>query len=459
MAVRAISILMNIRPLFYFQEYKSLLRLGVPIIIGQVGMTVQGVADTIMVGRHSTGELAAAGFVNNLFTLAILLCIGYSMGAVSQIGSCYTQGRRREIVTILKSSFVADLSQSLFIVLCLLGVYFALPWLGQPEELLPLMRPYFLILLVSLPVIMACSAFRQFFDCLNDTWVSMLIMLIGNIWNIVFNWFLIFGKCGFPELGIDGAAWATLTSRLAMLVLYVLIFFFAPRYVEFRHYWRTERHKKREVALLNRLGWPIAIQMGMETASFSLCAIMLGWVGTAALAAHQVMLNVSMMIFMFYIGVGSAVAIRVSNYKGLDNYAGVRTAAHAGYHIIFVLGVIASITVFCLRQDISALFTDSDEVAAIVTTLVWPLVLYQLGDGIQTNYVNALRGLGDVKRLVYYSFVAYVIISLPLSYLFGIALEWGAFGIWMGFPFGLTSAGVLYVLRFRKISRHSSVAA
>lgn len=450
---------MNIRPFFHPQEYKSLLQLGVPIIIGQVGMTVQGVADTVMVGRHSTEELAAAGFVNNLFTLAILLCIGYSMGAVSQIGSYYTQGRHREIVTILKSSFLADLSQSFFIVLCLLGVYFALPWLGQPEELLPLMRPYFLILLVSLPVIMACSAFRQFFDCLNDTWVSMAIMLFGNIWNIVFNWFLIFGKCGFPELGIDGAAWATLTSRLVMLLLYVLIFFFYPRYEKYRRYWQTEHYSKQKVALLNRLGWPIAIQMGMETASFSLCAILLGWVGTAALAAHQVMLNVSMMIFMFYIGIGSAVAIRVSNYKGLGDYESVRLAAHAGYHIIFVLGVIASITVFYLRYDISALFTESDEVASIVSTLVLPMVLYQLGDGIQTNYVNALRGLGDVKLLVYYSFVAYVIISLPLSYLFGIEMGWGAFGIWMGFPFGLTTAGILYLYRFRKISKRPVVSA
>ncbi len=459
MAVRAIFIVMNVRQLFYPQEYKPLLRLGMPIIIGQIGMTVQGVADTIMVGRHSTQELAAAGFVNNLFTLAILLCIGYSMGAVSQIGSYYTQGRRREILTILKSSFWADLSQCFFIVLCLLGLYFALPRLGQPEELLPLMRPYFLILLVSLPLITSCSAFRQFFDCLGDTWVSMIIMLVGNVWNIVFNWFLIFGKGGFPELGIDGAAWATLTSRLVMLILYILIFFFTPRYAEYRRYWRTEHHTKREIILLNRLGWPIAIQMGMETASFSLCAILLGWVGTAALAAHQVMLNVSMMVFMFYIGIGSAVAIRVSNYKGLGDFGGVRSAAHAGWHIIFILGVIASVAIFYWRYDISALFTDSDDVAAIVTTLVWPMVLYQLGDGIQTNYVNALRGLGDVKCLVYYSFIAYVIVSLPLSYLFGITMGWGAFGIWMGFPFGLTIAGVLYLFRFRKVGKHAAVAA
>jgi MATE family multidrug resistance protein len=430
------------------REYRALVRLGLPITVGQIGMTIQGLADTMMVGQHATAELAAAGFVNNLFTLAILLSMGYSMGAVSQIGAYHAQGRRSTMLSLFKASLVADTLQCLCIVAAMIGLYAALPYLGQPAELLPLMRPYFIILLVSLPTVTLGGAFKQFFDSMGDTWVSMIITLIGNIWNVVFNALWIFGLCGFPELGIVGAAWATLTARVVMLLLYVGFFLLHKKYQIYRVLWRTETMQRMHIGVLNRLGWPIAIQLGMETASFSLCAILLGWVGTTALAAHQVMLNVAMIIYLFYIGVGSAVTIRVSNYHGLSDRLGERRAAHSGYQLILLVGIVASSIVFYFRYHLAALFTDNAEVTETVALMAWPLILYQLGDGMQTNYVSALRGLGDVKPLVRYSFIAYIVVSLPLSYLFGIVFQWGAFGIWMGFPFGLTLAGILYLRRF-----------
>lgn len=433
---------------YYPKEYKALTKLGVPIAIGQIGLTLQNLADNIMVGQHSTLELAAAGFVNNLFVLALLLVIGYSMGAISQIGALYSQGNTRRIVSLLKSSLCVDILQSILLSLVLVGLYLALPYLGQPEELIPLMRPYLVIQLCSLPMMGIVNGFRRMTDSINDTKVAMIIVLAGNIWNIVFNWLLIFGHCGFPELGILGAGWATFSSRLLMVVLYIVTFFITQHYKEYTRYWKTESINLRDMLMLNRLGWPIAIQMGMETASFSLCAIMLGWIGTTALAAHQVMLNIANMIFLFYVGIATAVSIRVSNYNGLNDLRGVRHASFAGYEMVAVSGVIMSALAIVFSHDASKLFTDSEEVAAIVSGLVVPLILYQVGDGTQTVFSNALRGLGDVKKLMKYSFIAYVIISLPFSYLFGITFGWGAFGIWMGFPFGLTVAGVLYLRRF-----------
>ncbi len=438
--------------LYYPKEYKALVRLGIPITIGQVGITLQNLADNIMVGQHSTEELAAAGFVNNLFILALLLTIGYSTGAMPVIGSLYTQGRRDRIASVLKSSLITDTLQGLLIAAVLVVLYFALPYMGQPQELLPLMRPYLVIQLLSLPL-MACSgAFKQFTDSINDTSVAMTTMLIGNVWNIFFNWVLIFGNLGFPEMGIEGAAWATFSSRVVILLLSALIFFFRPKYREYVAEWRKARANRRDMLLLNRLGWPIAFQMGVETASFALVAIFLGWMGTNTLAAHQVMINMANLIFMFYIGISTAVSIRVSNHNGLRNMQGVRHAAFAGYEMIAALGVMLSIIAFCFRHNISILFTDSEEVASIVATLAIPLVLYQFGDGMQCTFANALRGLGDVKKLMKYSFIAYIVISLPLSYLLGVTLGWGAFGVWMGFPFGLTTAALLYLWRFLRVS-------
>lgn len=434
--------------MYYPKEYKALLKLGIPITIGQVGLTLQNLADNIMVGRHSTEELAAAGLVNNLFILAILLTIGYSVGAVSQIGALYSQDRKERIVEILKGSIVADFLQGLVIMLALVGLYFALPFMGQPDELLPLMRPYLVIQIASLPFMVLSGAFKQMTDSINDTSVSMTIMLIGNVWNIFFNWVLIFGNLGAPEMGIMGAAWATFSSRVVIFLLSVMVFFLRPKYKQYVMFWKTSKVKKKDVLLLNRLGWPIAIQMGMETASFSLVAILIGWLGTNNLAAHQVMLNIANAIFMFYVGISNAVSIRVSNYNGLKSMVGVRQAAFAGYEIILLLGIILSVIAFSFRHEVSLLFTDNEEVAGIVSALALPLVLYQFGDGMQCTFANALRGLGDVKKLMWYSFLAYVVISLPLSYFFGITLGWGAFGVWMGFPFGLTTAAILYLRRF-----------
>lgn len=439
---------------FYFpKEYKALLRLGIPITIGHLGMTMQNLADNVMVGRHSTEELAAAGFVNNMFILAVLLTLGYSVGAVSQIGALHAQRRPERIVEVLRSSVVTNLLQGALVIMALCLLYCSLPFMGQPEELLPLMRPYLVIQICSLPFMLVTNAFKQFTDSINDTVVAMCTVLAGNLWNIVFNWLLIFGHCGFPEMGLEGAAWATFSSRLLILLLTLAVFFLHPRYREYVRLWHTARANRRDMTVLNRLGWPISIQMGMEVASFSLVAVFLGWIGTTVLAAHQVMLSLTNVIFMFYVGIASAVAIRVSHYNGEGNLRGVRQAALSGWEMVFCLGVALSIAAFSLRYEVSELFTDNDEVAAVVATLAYPLVLYQLGDGIQVIFANALRGIGDVKKLMKYSFIAYILISLPLSYVLGIALGWGAFGIWMAFPFGLSTAALLYLRRFLRVSR------
>ncbi|MDO4496362.1 MAG: MATE family efflux transporter [Bacteroidales bacterium] len=439
---------------FYPTEYKILGRLAVPVIIGQMGLTLQNLADNVMVGQHSTAELAAAGFINNLFMLALLLMVGFATGAVSQIGALYARGSKNRIVEVLRSSLYTDVAYSLLMCLCLVALYVALPYMGQPEELIPLMRPYLVIQVCSLPFMAVSTAYKQFTDSVNDTSVAMGITLIGNVWNIVFNYLLIFGRCGFPEMGIEGAAWATFSSRVLMFILAVGVFFLRPKYKEYVALWRTCRANQKDMLLLNRLGWPISIQMGMEVASFTLVAIFLGWLGTNVLAAHQVMLSITNLIFMFYLGIATAVAIRVSNHNGHDNIYGVREAAFAGWQMIFVLGVILSSVAYVCRNHIATLFTDEPAVSAIVATLILPLILYQLGDGIQTTFVNALRGLGDVKKLVLYSVIAYLIISLPLSYVLGIVLEWGAFGIWMAFPFGLSTAAILYLRRFLWITNH-----
>lgn len=439
---------------YYPVEYKALFRLGWPIAIGQIGLTFQNLADNIMVGQHSTQELAAVGFVNSMFVLTFLLTLGFSLGSVSQIGALYSQDNKPRIVEVFKSSIVVCVLQCLLMCLVLGGIYFALPYMGQPEELLPLMRPYLIIQLCTLPIMAVSNAFKQFTDSINDTSVAMIITVIGNVWNIAWNWILIFGHCGFPEMGIVGAGLATASSRVLITLLFVAVFFLRPKYKQYVALWREHKANSCDIGLLNRLGWPIAIQMGAEVASFTIVTIFLGWMGTNVLAANQVMISITNFIFMFYVGISSAVSIRVSNHNGLGNIVGVRHAAFAGLQMIFVVGGLLCVIMFTMRHDISMFFTDSEEVASIVAVLFYPLVLYQVGDGTQVIFANALRGLGAVKKLMKYSFICYVLLSLPLSYLMGVTLEWGALGVWMAFPISLSVAGFLYARHFLRYTQH-----
>ncbi|MCF0175700.1 MAG: MATE family efflux transporter [Bacteroidales bacterium] len=439
--------------LYYPKEYKTILKLGFPITIGELGFTVQGLADNVMVGHHSTNELAAAGFVNNFFLLTLLLTIGFAAGAISRMGALFSRGESRELVSVLKSSIVACVNQGLLVTSLLAVLYFCIPLMGQPEELLPLMKPYLLIQLASMPFIFLANPFKIFYECINETSVPMYVTMAGTIWNVFLNWVLIFGNLGFPELGLVGAGWATFSARLLMFILYSSVLLFSGKYRQYRELWKGTSLKRSEVRGLTKLGWPVAVQSAIEVASFTLVVVFIGWMGASHLAAHQVMCSLSNVVFMAFLGFSNAVAIRVSNHNGLGDMKAVREAAFAGYEIVLLISMVASTLVFLFRFRLADIFTDSAEVSEIVALCVNALVLYQVGDGIQCTFCNALRGLGDVDVLIKYSFISYVLISIPLSYLFGIVLGLGTFGVWLGFPFGLSSAALFYLLRFLRHTR------
>ena len=437
----------------YGPHYRALFYLGIPIVIGQIGVIVLGFADTIMVGHHSTTELAAASFVNNMFNLAIIFSTGFSYGLTPVVGSLYGRGDFTGAGRMLKNSLAANLLVALVITLLMSLLYFNIEKLGQPDELIPLMKPYYLVLLASLVFVLLFQGFKQFADGITDTRTSMWLLLGGNLLNILGNYALIYGKWGFPELGLLGAGISTLFSRIVMVIVFAWIFFRTRRYLRYLAGYKRYTINLPDLKILNGMGWPVALQMGMETASFSLSAIMIGWIGTVALAAHQIMLAVSQVCFMMYYGMGAAIAVRVSNFKGQNDIPAVRRSTYAGFHIILLMAVVTSLPIFLLRNYLGGWFTDSPAVSAMVAGLIVPLLLYQFGDGLQITFANALRGIADVKPMMVIAFIAYFLISLPVGYFCGFVLDLGAFGVWMAFPFGLTSAGIMLYWRFRRQTR------
>lgn len=435
----------------YPYHYRSLLSLGLPIMIGQLGMIILGFADTMMVGHHSTTELGAASFVNNIINLVIITATGFSYGLTPIVGGLFGREELPQAGRALRCALLANLMAGAIMMAALGILYFNVGNIGQPKELLPYIRPYYLVLLASMPFVMLFNAFKQFTDSITETRTSMWILLSGNLLNIVGNYVLIYGKLGLPEMGVVGAGVSTLISRIVMVALFCLVFLARKKMRPYREGFFKLGWSRQLVSRLVSLGTPIALEMGMETASFSLSIIMVGWLGTIALASHQVMITISQFTFMVYYGLGAAVAVRTSYFNGQNDRTNVRHTVVAGLQVMVALELLLSGIIFLLRNHIGGWFTDSAEVSSTVISLMVPFFIYQFGDGLQINYANALRGIADVKPLMVIAFIAFFVISLPVGYFCGFVLNFGLVGVWMAFPFGLTSAGVMMWYRFKKV--------
>ena len=420
-------------------------------MIGQLGMIILGFADTMMVGHHSTTELGAASFVNNIINLVIITATGFSYGLTPIVGGLFGREELPQAGRALRCALLANLMAGAIMMAALGILYFNVGNIGQPKELLPYIKPYYLVLLASIPFVMLFNAFKQFTDSITETRTSMWILLSGNLLNIIGNYVLIYGKAGMPEMGVVGAGVATLLSRVVMVALFLFVFLSRKKMRPYREGFFVLGWSRQLVRRLVSLGTPIALEMGMETASFSLSIIMVGWLGTIALASHQVMITISQFTFMVYYGLGAAVAVRTSYFNGQDDRDNVRHTVVAGLQVMVALELLLSGIIFLLRNHIGGWFTDSAEVSSTVISLMVPFFIYQFGDGLQINYANALRGIADVKPLMVIAFIAFFVISLPVGYFCGFVLNFGLVGVWMAFPFGLTSAGVIMWYRFKKV--------
>ena len=409
---------------------KALMVLGIPIVIGQLGTIAQSFADTIMVGQYGTPELSASGFVNNVFNLVIFFLLGFSYSTTPIVGSYFGRKQLADAGRTLKESLAANLLVCLVVCGLMLLLYANIDILNQPKELMPLIKPYYLILLSSMPFMAVFNSLKQFSDGVGDTKTPMWIMLSGNVVNILLNVVLIFGfsfsflglKIHSPAFGLNGAGLATLISRVAMLVVLAWLVLRAKRYEKFR-----VGLKKPMTRLgffhVTKVGLPISVQMCLESSSFNIAAVMMGWLGAVSLAAHQVM-----------------------GTRG--EWREVRRIAFAAYGLNLIAAVVLAGGIFVGREALCFCFTTSPEVVTVTLSLMIPFLFYQLGDSMQVVFANSLRAIEDVKPLVWYAFIAYILVSIPVSYLFAFVLKMGPQGVWWGFPFGLTTAGLLFFQRF-----------
>ena len=432
------------------QKIREILKIGIPIMLGQACVIILSFADNIMIGWYGVDDLAASSFVNGIINLFIFTELGFACGLTPVVGSLFGKNDSRGIGAAVKNGLAVNGAVGITGLVVLAIIYAFLDRFGQEPELLPIIRPYFIVVGISTIFALGFNTLKQFSDGICRPVVAMCLLMGGNLLNIFGNWVLIYGKLGFPELGLLGAGLSTLFSRIAMLVVFAAWLINSKSLKEYYQAFRQSKVSRKGIRRLFSLGYPLALQTGMETSTFTMSAVMAGWLGATTLAAHQVTLTISQICFMLMTGLATAVSVLVSNAYGQNDMKSVRGYASKGYFMILAVSVFFCTAIWLFRFPIVGMFTDSEEVTAIALSLLIVLFTYQFGDGLQLCFCNALRGIQDVKPIMLMAFVSYYLIAIPSAYLLGFKAGLGITGIWMGFPIGLTVAGIFYYIRFRR---------
>ncbi|WP_435579632.1 MATE family efflux transporter [Gilvibacter sp.] len=446
----------------YTKEFKYNWTLAAPVILGMLGHTFVSFVDNIMVGQLGTAELAAVSLGNSFMFIAMSLGIGFSTAITPLVAAADAEGN----FTAGKAAFKHGLFLCTVLGITLfLGVYMSKPMLyfmDQPEEVVVLAEPYLDLVAFSLIPLIIFQAFKQCSDGLSMTRAPMYATLLANVINIILNYFLIFGKFGFPQMGIVGAAIGTLASRLIMVgYLWLLM----KRNLKSRDYVLKIKLFVLESAMIKRilnLGFPSALQMFFEVAIFTAAIWMSGILGKNPQAANQIALNLSSMTFMVAMGLSVAAMIRVGNQQGLQRYRELRRIANSIFLLAIILACGFAILFFSLHQVLPKLYVDFDdaqnfadnfEVVQIAARLLLVAAVFQISDGVQVVVLGALRGMQDVKIPTLITFVAYWVVGFPISYYLGLHTAYKSAGIWIGLLAGLTVSGVLLYLRFNQLSK------
>lgn len=447
------GIIRKLTPETYLQSYLSLLRLGVPVLVTQLGVIVVSLADTMMVGAYGLDELAAAAFVNSLFLVATVMLMGFAGGVTPLIGALYGRGEHEEGGRMLRGALQVNLIVALSFTVIMSGLYFFLDKFGQDPDLLPLARKYYLIILCTMVPMAVFNCFQQAANGTTDTATPMWLILGADVLNICGNYLLIFGKFGFPELGLAGAGISTLIARTLCAVAIVVVFAMRKRY---RVYWRSVVGSHAEGRRRYRVwvtSYPLMIQSGVECGLWSFGAVVSGWFGKVQLAAYQVMNTIAQLGYMTYMGFGWATSIRVANFTGVEDINGIRRITCAGLHMVLALATLVSVVFLFFTEPLVHLFTPDANVAVQALLLVVPLILYQYCDAVQLTYVNALRGTSVVKPLLWISIVSYLFVGIPLLLFMAVTLDMATQGVYFSFSGALLTASVLLIVAFNRVLR------
>ncbi len=431
-----------------FQEARRTLALAIPMTAGQVGQMLLGFCDSLMVGRLGVVPLAASAFASGVFNVFFITGIGLVAGVSILAAEAHGANRPREAGEVLRHGLVISIGAALGMIgLLLLGMG-TLSRLGEPPEVLAAARPFLVLIGWSMLPALAWQCLKQYCESLSYPRLPMLTMFGGVAFNAGLNWVLIYGHLGAPRLGLVGAGWATLTTRTLLFGVLLARVLGAARFHESLPLRWTAALSWTRLRAQLALGAPVALQLLLEVGMFSLAAIMMGWLGAAPLAAHQVAITYAAMTFMFPLGIAIAVSVRIAQAVGAGEWARVRPIGIGGVGMSLVMMSLFAAGFLLLGGRLVGIFVRDAATGALAVQLLAVAGIFQVFDGTQVVSMSALRGLSDVRVPTVISFVSYWLVALPTCYFLGIKGRSSAVGVWWGLAMGLAFAAMALTARF-----------
>ncbi len=441
-------------------HYRSHVRpnflLAYPVMLSMLGQVMTGVADSVMVGWTGAVPLAASSLANIFFSIPLFFGVGVSYAITPLVAQAEGSEDEKKIIDVLKNGSVINLMTGLILVSLIFSVEPFMHAMGQPDDVVTLAIPYLSIIAISIIPTMIFQTYRQFAEGLQRTRAAMIIVVGSNLLNILLNYLFIFGKYGFPEMGLNGAGWATLIARIVMALSMMLYVYFGRKFQPYQAGFSFGNYSRSLIKKMLHIGIPSGSQFIFEAGAFGFSALMMGWIGTTALAAHQIAINLATISYMTTSGLGAAATIRVGNFWGQRDTKNLRASAFTMIGIAALLMTAWALLFILGRNFLPSLYIEDLAVIELTASLLIIAAFFQLSDGIQVVTAGALRGLQDVKIPSALTFVAYWILALPLGYWLAFPLQLGPFGIWIGLLIGLTLTASAMVVRFNRLSKRKN---
>jgi len=430
------------------EDLRAMVRLATPVVLIQVGMMLMGVVDTIMVGHVSAVALAAVALGNLYFFGLGVFGMGTLMVLDPVVAQAVGAGDAPAIARGVQRGILVAILLGIPATLLLLPAELLMTLLRQPAEVVPSAAAYAIRLAPGVLPFFLFIVFRQSLQSMHLTGSIMIAIVVANLVNAGLNWVLIFGHFGMPAMGVIGSAWATTISRWLLLLLLLLLTWhrLRPHLLPVR----PEIWQWVPLGRMLRLGIPIGLQYALEFGAFAFVALMMGWLGTQAMAGHQVAINLASLTFMVPLGVADAASILVGHAVGRGDLVGTRGAARAA--LLCGVGFMSctAIVFLTLPGPLARLYTAEPSVLIVAMGLIPLAGVFQVFDGMQVVGGGILRGLGETKVAMLVNLVGYWFFGLPVSYLLGFRLGLGPPGLWYGLVLGLAAVAIVLMIRVRK---------
>ena len=436
-------------------ELVPTLRLAVPVVLAELGWMSMGVVDTIMVGPLGPSAIGAAGVGTSMQMAFAIFGMGVLLGLDTLVSQAYGARDIDDCHRWLLHGSVLALLMAVPVMAVCLVLLTAIPFLGFHPEVMPLLQAYFSVVLWSTPFLLLYAAFRRYLQGMHIVTPIMFALLSANLINAGANWALIYGHVGLPRMGIAGAAWATLLSRIYMLgVLAIAIWWNERGSGGFRKvlggsggFWpRAVRIIERaRLWRLLELGFPAAAQVTAEVGVFALATVLAGMLDPISSASHQIALNIAGVAFMVPLGIASAGAVRVGHAGGGGEPGRAAASGWTAIALGTAFMVMSGALFFIVPRWLIGLFTTDAAVLALGTSLLYIAAVFQLFDGIQGVATGTLRGLGDTRTPMVVNLAAHWLLGLPVGYTLCFVLGWGVYGLWWGLSLGLIVTGVILI--------------